>query len=386
MFKIHAQELNAGLCERNHTPDASLAKPTIPGIPSTPRHTTAPTSPQPDQGPRPTPPPLNHRGRRVKPSTGRNRVDQKKSRSQPEVLSEHTQTCYNRSMEATNVQVKQDQFLFLQGQDADGMYILARGKMRVQTRDSEGQIHHLSELEAGSVIGEMALFDGRPRSADVYALTDCELKRIPLSTWETMSAQLPKWLVGLVRVMSQRLRQRNSVADQSQVKHPLLAYTLWAYRPLQSGAIPDYEAWLQKFCTLTRINPTTAQMLTLELCNRKFLDLAEQALICREPELFRLFLEGNLARAEGQESALEPEAYTKATLQSLFQSGPRYPQAQKSEWEEWFVEKKMNMDLMLKWKILQQIQDRDLFRWNQERIQALMVAWENPQRFSLDLS
>lgn len=64
--------------------------------------------------------------------------------------------------------------LFREGEQGDFAYILEEGEIDiVATVHSTAQT--LSRLEAGSLFGELALIDGRPRSATAIARTDCLL-------------------------------------------------------------------------------------------------------------------------------------------------------------------------------------------------------------------
>jgi CRP-like cAMP-binding protein len=65
-------------------------------------------------------------------------------------------------------------------------------------------------LGPGSVLGEIAFFDGKPRSASVRALTDTELLRLSADAFEVLSTRHPdvgrKILLDLGRVLALRLR------------------------------------------------------------------------------------------------------------------------------------------------------------------------------------
>ena len=60
-----------------------------------------------------------------------------------------------------------DQFLCHKGEPGDACYILGKGQVRVLTQSENG--NQLCTLGPGHVIGELALLDGRPRSASLQA-------------------------------------------------------------------------------------------------------------------------------------------------------------------------------------------------------------------------
>lgn len=62
-----------------------------------------------------------------------------------------------------------------QGDPADGLYIVAAGRLQVSVVAETGERRILAEVGRGSVVGEMAVLDDSPRSADVVALRECHL-------------------------------------------------------------------------------------------------------------------------------------------------------------------------------------------------------------------
>jgi potassium efflux system protein len=64
------------------------------------------------------------------------------------------------------------------GDIGDSMFIIHRGTAEVLAANSEGQLRQVAILEPRSVIGEMALFTGDPRRADVRALQEIEILEV----------------------------------------------------------------------------------------------------------------------------------------------------------------------------------------------------------------
>lgn len=62
--------------------------------------------------------------------------------------------------------------LFHQDDPAAHLYLLTEGRVKVAVSDAEGREVVVSLLEAGDVLGELALLDDAPRSATVTALED----------------------------------------------------------------------------------------------------------------------------------------------------------------------------------------------------------------------
>jgi CRP/FNR family transcriptional regulator, cyclic AMP receptor protein len=65
--------------------------------------------------------------------------------------------------------------LFRAGEAGDAMYIIERGKVRISVDAMNGRELTLTELGRGDFFGEMALFDGQPRSANATASEESRL-------------------------------------------------------------------------------------------------------------------------------------------------------------------------------------------------------------------
>jgi CRP-like cAMP-binding protein len=92
------------------------------------------------------------------------------------------------------------------------LYLIASGEVEVVVDSAAGR-RRLATVGAGSVVGEMAFFDGAPRSATVVALAQVEVLALRQERFEQMVAWRPriavKLLTDLGRVLSQRLRKLN---------------------------------------------------------------------------------------------------------------------------------------------------------------------------------
>ncbi len=81
---------------------------------------------------------------------------------------------YNRENELLNHKLQAGQCLFREGDEGDVAYIINEGLIEISTYiDDEHTI--LNTLTTGEMFGELALVDGRPRSASAHAKTDVTL-------------------------------------------------------------------------------------------------------------------------------------------------------------------------------------------------------------------
>lgn len=109
--------------------------------------------------------------------------------------------------EPKTVTLSAGQTLFAKGDDAHSMFVVLSGEVTV----GEGNVV-FDRLQAGSIVGEMALIDGGPRSATVTASKDSVLAEIDEKRLLFLVQQTPMFALNLMRLMSQRLRKMNQLA------------------------------------------------------------------------------------------------------------------------------------------------------------------------------
>jgi CRP-like cAMP-binding protein len=100
--------------------------------------------------------------------------------------------------------------LFLAGDPGDGCYRLNEGLLKVCISSPTGAERILAILGPGSIVGDMAMIDGQPRSASVTALRDSQLSFVSRTTFEAFAAKQPEIYKFLLGLLAARLR----VADQ----------------------------------------------------------------------------------------------------------------------------------------------------------------------------
>lgn len=101
-----------------------------------------------------------------------------------------------------------DEFLFKEGDFPDNMYIVRSGALAITKTKNKSEVV-LAEIGTGAIVGEMALFDKKPRSANVKATKDTEVVCLPYKGLEQQLAQMPEWLRAIVRTLNQNLREAN---------------------------------------------------------------------------------------------------------------------------------------------------------------------------------
>jgi CRP/FNR family cyclic AMP-dependent transcriptional regulator len=100
--------------------------------------------------------------------------------------------------------------LFSQGDFGDAMYVVKQGALEILKNDVFGDVR-VAEVRPGSLVGEMALVEDKPRSANVRASEDCRLLVLSRSAYAELKKAHPqvatKFQDELLQLLSGRLRQ-----------------------------------------------------------------------------------------------------------------------------------------------------------------------------------
>ena len=104
-----------------------------------------------------------------------------------------------------------DETIISAGEKDRALYLLTEGTLGVRL-DADKTF---KAIDAPSVVGEVAFLDGGPRSATLYAITDGELLRLRMESFETLAAREPELgraiLFDLARIVTARLRLASDV-------------------------------------------------------------------------------------------------------------------------------------------------------------------------------
>jgi Cyclic nucleotide-binding domain len=97
-----------------------------------------------------------------------------------------------------------------QGEPGDEMHIIVSGYVMVIVREPDGHQQVLAVRTAGEVIGEMAVITSAPRMASLAAKGPVRLLTIGRRPFEAMMRDRPETSLALLRVLCQRLADREA--------------------------------------------------------------------------------------------------------------------------------------------------------------------------------
>src|SRR5207247_1843044 len=110
--------------------------------------------------------------------------------------------------------------LIRQGDPPDDLYILESGRLKVEMITPEGTRMRLSSMSSGVVVGEVALYSGSRRTADVVAETASVVLRLSRASIERMEVAEPDLAAALHRWLAETLAER--LTDEKRAFEALL--------------------------------------------------------------------------------------------------------------------------------------------------------------------
>ena len=108
------------------------------------------------------------------------------------------------------ISVEAGHTIFREGSNGDGWWIILGGEVSVTKEMPSGPPHVLSHLYPGDTFGEMAILDGSPRMASLYAVEEVHLARLSRDVFlqllrdRSMSAIKLLWAMSVVLCQRQR--------------------------------------------------------------------------------------------------------------------------------------------------------------------------------------
>ena len=96
------------------------------------------------------------------------------------------------------------QLIFEEGQPGDVLYVVKEGEVEILVGSDV-----VETLDGGEIFGEMALIDGKHRSASARAKSACEVVPVNEQRFTFLVQQTPHFALSVMQTMAERLRRMN---------------------------------------------------------------------------------------------------------------------------------------------------------------------------------
>ncbi len=121
--------------------------------------------------------------------------------------------------------MKTGEEILAQGDEGNAIVIVLAGTARISMIAPNGHEIVLDYAEAGSVLGEIAMLDGRPRTASATAMYAGRYLKVTRTATEAFIERHPKVALAMLRDMARRLRETDTTieSDRAFAAGPRLA-------------------------------------------------------------------------------------------------------------------------------------------------------------------
>lgn len=119
------------------------------------------------------------------------------------------------SAQATIRRIKRGTEIFEKGDPGTALFAVHAGTVKIGVPSADGREAVFNLMREGEIFGEIALLDGRPRTAGAIAMTDCELMVIERRDFIAFVHQYPEVALKLIEVLCARLRLQSERFEEA---------------------------------------------------------------------------------------------------------------------------------------------------------------------------
>jgi len=121
--------------------------------------------------------------------------------------------------QATVARHAEGALIFAKGDPGNSMMAVLRGRVMISSPSVDGRQVVLTTFREGDVFGEIALLDGKERTADATAATDCELLVVARRSLLALLEHRPELAHQLLIVLCERIRRTNEQVEDFAFLH-----------------------------------------------------------------------------------------------------------------------------------------------------------------------
>ena len=145
--------------------------------------------------------------------------------------------------------------VFREGDPGDLMYILVKGTVELKMHVDKGETVLKTIEKPNDFFGEMALIDGRPRSATAVAAAQTTLIPVDRQSFENMILANGKFALTIIKVLSERIRRSNDQVEElietsprDRIMYGMADFALRVNERIHDGSykaqVEEMKAWI----------------------------------------------------------------------------------------------------------------------------------------------
>lgn len=113
----------------------------------------------------------------------------------------------------TRRSVRRGATIFTKGDPGSGLMAVLWGSVKISVPTADGREAVLNIINPGEIFGEIALLDGRPRTADAVAMDDCELMVIDRRDFIPFLRAEPDIAIKFIEILCARIRHTSEQVE-----------------------------------------------------------------------------------------------------------------------------------------------------------------------------
>jgi CRP-like cAMP-binding protein len=112
------------------------------------------------------------------------------------------------------IKLSSGDYIFKEGDISDSIYIIFTGRIELTTKTENNNKIQLPLVLNGTVLGEIAFFDGKPRTASARAIDNIEAMMFTHNSFERMENEKPKLAIKFLKEIAKITAERLRWADE----------------------------------------------------------------------------------------------------------------------------------------------------------------------------
>ncbi|MBW3597090.1 MAG: Crp/Fnr family transcriptional regulator [Planctomycetes bacterium] len=179
--------------------------------------------------------------------------------------------------------------IYLQSQEAEGVYLLVEGRVKLCSFTPEGKQTILALIEPGELFGELALFGESRREEQAETMAASIIAMLPGDSLESLMQESPELTLGVTKLLGFRRRriERRIKAllfrsSRDRIVHLLLDLTEQYGEPTSEGVLLSIKLSHQDLASIIGVTRETVTVLLGELQLEGLLKVSRQRIVIRD--------------------------------------------------------------------------------------------------------
>ena len=204
-------------------------------------------------------------------------------------LDDDSASALRKSMD--EVRLTRGQTLFSEGDQAERLYVIGEGKIKLGTVSADGRENLLSILGPGDMFGELSLFDLKPRASTASAVTDARLFSLGNDYLRELLRVRPEVSFYLLQSLAQRFRRVSEIVEDlvfsdvpGRVAKALIQLSGRFGKPTDEGLHVNNDLTQEELAQLVGASRETVNKALADFAGRGWLRLEARSVIILDEE------------------------------------------------------------------------------------------------------